>query len=103
MKPASRPAIFKGRQSDPELILRAVRGYLRSSLPFREVAARLCARGLQADHATFWRWVQRYGLRVVRQFEKLQRLYSPRSEEERVRRKAATKARSRLADREKQD
>ena len=40
---------------------------------------------------------------VVRQFEKLQRLYSPRSEEERVRRKAATKARSRLADREKQD
>ena len=41
--------------------------------------------------------------KVVRQFEKLQRLYSPRSEEERVRRKAATKARSRLADREKQD
>ena len=40
---------------------------------------------------------------VVRQFEKLQRLYSPRSEEERVRRKAATKAPSRLADREKQD
>ena len=61
MKPASRPAIFKGRHSDPELILCAVRGYLRSSLPFREVAARLRARGLQADHTTLWRWVQRYG------------------------------------------
>ena len=41
MKPASRPGIFKGRQSDPQLILCAVRGYLRSALPFREVAARL--------------------------------------------------------------
>ena len=38
----------------------------QSSLPFREAAARLCARGLQADHATFWRWVQRYGLRARR-------------------------------------
>ena len=61
MKPASRPAIFKCRQSDPELILCAVRGYLRSSTPFREVAARLRQRGLQADHTTLWRWVQRYG------------------------------------------
>ena len=61
MKPASRPAIFKCRHSDPELILCAVRGYLRSSLPFREVAARLCRRSLQADHTTLWRWVQRYG------------------------------------------
>ena len=34
MKRANRPAIFKGRHSDPELILCAVRGYLRSSLPF---------------------------------------------------------------------
>ena len=35
--------------------------YLRSSLPFREAAARLRARGLEADHTTLWRWVQRYG------------------------------------------
>ena len=46
---------------DPELILCAVRWHLRSSLPFREAAARLCARGLQANHTTLWRWVQRYG------------------------------------------
>ena len=67
MKPASRPAIFKGRHSDPQLILCAVRGYLQSSLPFREAAARLRARGLQADHTTLWRWVQRYGLELKAQ------------------------------------
>ena len=61
MKLASRPAIFKSRHSDPELILCAVRGYLQSALPFREAAARLRARGRQADHTTLWRWVQRYG------------------------------------------
>ena len=38
-----------------------MRGYLQSALPFREAAARLRARGLQADHTTLWRWVQRYG------------------------------------------
>ena len=57
-----RPAIFKWRQTAPELILCAVRWHLRSSLPFREAAARLWrARGLLADHTTLWRWVQRYG------------------------------------------
>ena len=67
MKRASRPAIFKSRHSDPELILCAVRGYLQSALPFREAAARLRARGLQADHTTLWRWVQRYGLELKAQ------------------------------------
>ena len=58
---ATRPAIVKWRQTKPELILCAVRGYLRSSLPFREAATRLRARGLETDHTTLWRWVQRYG------------------------------------------
>ena len=38
---------------------------VRTPVP-RVAVARLCARGLQADHATFWRWVQRYGLRARR-------------------------------------
>ena len=66
MKPASRPAIFKYRHSDPELILCAVRGYLWSSLPLREAAARLRQRGLQADHTTLSRWVKRYGPKARR-------------------------------------
>ena len=38
-----------------------MRGYLRSSLSFRDVEALLSERGLEADHMTIWRWVQRYG------------------------------------------
>ena len=37
MKQSIRPAIFKWRQSEPELILCAVRWYLRYSLSFRDV------------------------------------------------------------------
>ena len=37
MKKAIRPAIFKWRQTEPELILCAARWYLRYSLPFRDV------------------------------------------------------------------
>ena len=61
MKKAIRPAIFKWRQTEPELILCAVRWYLRYSLSFRDVEEMLSERGLEADHTTIWRWVQRYG------------------------------------------
>jgi IS6 family transposase len=46
--------MFKWRQTEPGLILCAVRWYLRYSLSFRE------ERGLRADHTTVWRSVQRY-------------------------------------------
>ena len=61
MKQAIRPAIFKWRQTEPELILCAVRWYLRYSLSFRDVEELLRERGLEADHTTIWRWVQRDG------------------------------------------
>ena len=61
MKKTTRPAIFKWRQTEPELILCAVRWYLRYSLSFRDVEELLSERGLKADHTTIWRWVQRYG------------------------------------------
>jgi IS6 family transposase len=61
MENATRPAIFKRRQTAPELILCAVRWYLRYSLSFRDVEELLAERGLEADHTTIWRWVQRYG------------------------------------------
>src|ERR1017187_5357297 len=57
----TRPAIFKWRQTAPELILCAVRWYLRYSLSLRDVEELLIERGLKADHTTIWRWVQRYG------------------------------------------
>jgi transposase-like protein len=37
------------------------RWYLRYSLSFRDVEELLAERGLEADHTTIWRWVQRYG------------------------------------------
>ena len=58
---AIRPAIFKWRYTEPELILCAVRWYLRYSLSFRDVEELLSERGLEVDHTTIWRWVQRYG------------------------------------------
>src|ERR1700732_4717546 len=58
---ATRPAIFKGGQPEPVLILCAIRWYLRYSLSLRDVEELLDERGLQADHTTVWRWVQRYG------------------------------------------
>ena len=61
MKHATRPAIFKWRQTVPELILCAMRWYLRYSLSLRDVEELLAERSLQADHTTIWRWVQRYG------------------------------------------
>ena len=63
VKKAIRPVIFKWRQTEPEpeLILCAVRWYLRYSLSFRDVKELLSERGLEVDHTTIWRWVQRYG------------------------------------------
>ena len=61
MKHATRPTIFKWRQTAPELILGAVRWYLRYSLSLRDGEELLAERALQADHTTIWRWLQRYG------------------------------------------
>src|ERR1700686_319518 len=61
MNNAARPAIFKWRQTAPELILCSVRWYLRYSLSLRDVEELLAERGLEVDHTTIWRWVQRYG------------------------------------------
>ena len=62
MKKTMRPAIFKWRQTEPELILRAVRWYLRYSLSFRDVEELLSERGLKADHTSRgrqWRYSDR--------------------------------------------
>src|SRR6516165_2466533 len=57
----TRPAIFKWRQTEPGIILCAVRWYLRYSLSLRDVEELLEERGLNVDHTTVWRWVQNYG------------------------------------------
>ena len=74
MKKTIRPAIFKWRQTEPEVILCAVRWYLQYSLSFRDVEELLSERGLEADHTTIWRWVQRYGTALE---ERLRRHLKP--------------------------
>ena len=53
-----RPALFKWQHFEPEIIVCAVRWYLRFSLSYRDVEELLLERGLSADHTTIWRWVQ---------------------------------------------
>src|SRR5215471_9716852 len=60
MAKPQQPAIFKWRHFTPEVILCAVRWYLRYSLSYRDVQELLVERGLEIDHTTVWRWVQDY-------------------------------------------
>jgi transposase-like protein len=47
-----RPALFKWRHFEPEIIVCAVRWYLRFSLSYRDVEELLMERGLPADHTS---------------------------------------------------
>ena len=81
VKKAMRPTIFKWRQTEPDLILCAVRWYLRYSLSLRDVEELLTERGLAADHTTIWRWVQRYGAELE---QRLRRHLKPTNKSWRV-------------------
>src|SRR5262249_23747264 len=52
---------FKGRQYPGEVILMAVRWYLRYPLAYLHVSELLSERGLFVDASCVWRWVQAYG------------------------------------------
>lgn len=58
MKHLSSP--FKWRHYPPELILLCVRWYCRYQLSYRDVEEMMHERGLDVDHSTVFRWVQRY-------------------------------------------
>ena len=57
----NRPAIFRGRHFEPEIIATCVRWYLRFSLSLRNVEEMMAERGLMVNHTTVWRWCQKYG------------------------------------------
>jgi transposase, IS6 family len=78
---ATRPAVFKWRQTEPGLILCAVRWYLRYSLSLRDVEELLEERGLKADHTTVWRWVQCYAPKLE---QRLRRYLKPTNKSWRV-------------------
>ena len=58
--PISATNPFKGRQYPGEVILTAVRWYLRYPLAYEHVSELLTERGLPVDASCIWRWVQVY-------------------------------------------
>src|SRR5918994_899449 len=57
--PAPRSS-FAGFRFPPEVIMLAVRWYLRYSLSYRDVEELLAERGIAVDQVTIYRWVQRF-------------------------------------------
>ena len=51
---------FEWRHYAPDVILLCVRWYCRYSLSYRDVGEMMKERGLDVDHSTVFRWVQRY-------------------------------------------
>jgi IS6 family transposase len=56
----SDPSLFKWRHFQADIILCAVRWYLRYALCYRDVEELLREQGVSVDHTTIFRWVQRY-------------------------------------------
>jgi DDE domain len=61
-----RPALFKGRHFEPEIIILCVRRYLRYALSLRNLAEIMAERNVPVDHVTIWRWIQRYAPELSR-------------------------------------
>ena len=53
------PSAFTGFQFPAEVIVLAVRCYLRYGLSYRDIEELLAERGVEVDHVTVYRWVQR--------------------------------------------
>jgi IS6 family transposase len=51
---------FAGFRFPPDVIMVAVRWYLRYGLSYRDVEELLAERGVEVDHVTVYRWVQRF-------------------------------------------
>jgi transposase-like protein len=59
IRPAPRSG-FAGYRFPPEVITLAVRWYLRFGLSYRDVEELLAERGIEVDHVSIFRWVQRF-------------------------------------------
>jgi transposase-like protein len=53
-------SVFAGFRFPSDVIMLAVRWYLRFGLSYRDVEELLAERGVEVDHVTVYRWVQRF-------------------------------------------
>jgi IS6 family transposase len=60
VRPSLPRSAFAGFCFPPEVIVLAVRWYLRFALSYRDVAELLAERGVEVDHVTVYRWVLRF-------------------------------------------
>ena len=60
LAPSVAPSAFAGFRFPPEVITLAVRWYLRFGLSYRDVEELLAERGIEVDHVSIFRWVQRF-------------------------------------------
>ena len=56
----TRPALFRGRHFQDQIIVLCVRWYLRYCLTLRDLEEMMAERGIEIDHSTIGRWVLRY-------------------------------------------
>ena len=56
--PVVADSAFMGFRFQPEIIVLAVRWYLRYGLSYRDVEELLGERGIEVDHVTIYRWAQ---------------------------------------------
>jgi transposase-like protein len=59
-RPSPPRSAFAGFRYPPDVIVLAVRWYLRFGLSYRDVQELLTERGIEVDHVTVYRWVQRF-------------------------------------------
>jgi transposase-like protein len=61
VRPVQPPtSAFAAFRFPPKVILIAVRWYLRYGLSYRDLEELLAERGIDVDHVTLFRWVQRF-------------------------------------------
>ena len=66
MKKPVRPAILNAGRPSPNSFSAQSVGICVTPFPLRDVEEPLLERGLEADHTTVWRWIQRYGPELER-------------------------------------
>ena len=66
MSPSASKSPCAGFRFPAEVILWAVRWYLRFPASYRDLELMLADRGVAVDHATMYRWVQRFAPELER-------------------------------------
>src|SRR5436305_6392731 len=61
-----RPALFKGRHYELEIIILCLRRYLRHALSLRNLEEIMTGRNVEVDHVTIWRSIHSYARELSR-------------------------------------